>query len=181
MSIEGASLAEGSNFPFLPKLLVRGCPRTNVWRIPDNYFNLNQILCSDLEHLRKTAALLMGSFRLWGVILECGAPGLPFPGGIWSTSGPETGSSPVASAQKESKIQYWLLCQKSPSMPWHSKLPSQILQYPLPRIPKICGKAGKIHMPTEYPDLLGLGKILKGISNGTAQLKYAYLMENGTI
>lgn len=59
----------------------------------------------------------MGSFRVWGEILECGAPGLPFPGGIWSTSGPETGIGPVASAQKkESMLQYWLLCQKSPSM-----------------------------------------------------------------
>lgn len=45
-------------------------PKNKVWRIPENYFNLNQILCFDLEHLRKTDALLMGSFRLWGVILE---------------------------------------------------------------------------------------------------------------
>lgn len=88
----GASLVEGSNFPFLAKLLVRGCPRNKVWRIPGYDFNLSPILCLDLEHLRKTDALLMGSFRLRGVILECGPPGLPFPGGIWSTAGPTTGA-----------------------------------------------------------------------------------------
>lgn len=76
------------------------------------------------------------AFRLWGVILECGAPGLPFPGEIWSTSGPVTGLesfSPITSAQKkESKMQYWLLCHESSNMPWHSRtaLPNTSISSP---------------------------------------------------